>query len=230
MILLRSILFAIFFYPWTAIMVLCSFPASLFGTRAVRACAHGWARGHRILSRWLLGITLRVEGRVPDGAVMVAAKHQSMYETLAMLLLMKEPAIVMKRELTEIPFWGWVVRHYDVIPVDRAGGAASLRRMMRAAEKAVAENRPILIFPEGTRVPVGEQPPLQPGFAGLYRALRLPVVPVAIDSGRLWPPRRFVKQPGVITFRVGDLIPAGLGRSAIETEVHREINRLEPTA
>ena len=111
----------------------------------------------------------RVEGTPPRGACLVACKHQSMFETLEMILLLDEPATVLKRELADIPLWGWVTRRYGVIPVDRKGGAAALRRMMRAAEAAIAEGRPIVIFPEGTRVPPGETPPLQSGFAGLYR-------------------------------------------------------------
>ena len=224
----RSVLFALAFYSWTAVMVLLSFPASLFGTKAVRACAHGWARGHRVLAAGLLGIRTRIEGHRPEGAVLVAIKHQSMYETLEFMLLLKEPAVVLKRELLDIPFWGWVVRRYGAIPVDRSGGAAALRTMMRAAEAAIAEGRPIVIFPEGTRVPTGEQPPLQPGFAGLYRMLKLPVVPVALDSGRLWPRRRFVKRPGIVTIRFGEPIPTGLPRAEIEATVHRAINALEP--
>src|SRR3546814_4872897 len=109
-----------------------------------------------------------------------------MFETIEMLLLLDRPAIVMKRELADIPGWGWVARRYGIIPVDRKGGAAALRRMLRAAQVAIAEGRPIMIFPEGTRVAPGERPPLQPGFAGLYRSLGLPVVPVALDSGRIW--------------------------------------------
>ena len=226
--ILRSALFALAFYSWTAVMVLLSFPASLFGTKAVRACAHGWARGHRVLAAGLLGIRTRIEGRRPEGAVLVAIKHQSMYETLEFMLLLKEPAVVLKRELLDIPFWGWVVRRYGAIPVDRSGGAAALRTMMRAAEAAIAEGRPIVIFPEGTRVPTGERPPLQPGFAGLYRMLKLPVVPVALNSGRLWPRRRFVKRPGIVTIRFGEPIPPGRPRAEIEATVHEAINALEP--
>ncbi|WP_129793530.1 1-acyl-sn-glycerol-3-phosphate acyltransferase [Sphingosinicella sp. CPCC 101087] len=224
---LRSALFALIFYSWTVVAVLVSFPVSLLGTEALRRWAHGWARVHRICAAWLLGIRTRPEGVVPDGATLVAIKHQSMYETLEVILMLKEPAIVLKRELTEIPFWGWVVRRYGVIPVDRSGGAAALRRMMKAAAAAVAEGRPIVIFPEGTRVPPGEQPPLQPGFAGLYRSLKLSVVPVALDSGRLWPRHRFIKRPGIVTMRFAPPLPPGLPRDEIEPAVHAAINALE---
>ena len=228
--LIRSTAFAIIFYSWTFVAVLLSFPISLLGTPAIRAWAHGWARFHRWSARLLLGIRTQMDGHPPDGPALVAVKHQSMYETLEIMLMLKEPAVVLKRELADIPLWGWVVQRYGVIPIDRAGGATALRRMMRAAEAAIGEGRPILIFPEGTRVAPGETPPLQSGFAGLYRALKLPVVPVAVNSGRLSPRNSFLKKPGVVTMRFGAALPAGLPRREIETAVHEAINVLEPGA
>jgi 1-acyl-sn-glycerol-3-phosphate acyltransferase len=225
---LRSFLFALFFYGGTVPAVLLSFPISLLGTGAVRWWAHQWARYHGLCARLLLGVRTRIEGRPPRGACLVACKHQSMFETLEIIPMLDEPATVLKRELADIPLWGWVTRRYGVIPVDRTGGAAALRRMMRAAEAAIAEGRPIVIFPEGTRVPPGEKPPLQPGFAGLYRVLKLPVVPVAVDSGRLWPRGRFVKRSGVVTMRFLEPIEPGLPRQEIEARVHAAINVLEP--
>lgn len=226
--LLRSALFALVFYGWTVIAVFLAFPIALFGTGAIRGWAHAWVRFHNWCARWLLGIRTVVEGPRPAGAMLVAVKHQSMFETMEMVRLLDEPAVVLKRELADIPLWGWVVRRYGVIPVDRSAGAAALRRMMRAAEEAKAAGRPILIFPEGTRVAPGETPPLQPGFAGLYRALGLPVAPVAVDSGKVWPRGAFVKRPGTITFRFAPAIPAGLKRAEIEAAVHEAINTLEP--
>lgn len=228
MAVLRSLLFSLVFYGGTVPFVLAAFPASLFGTRAVRGCAHGWVRFHRWCAILILGIHTRIEGRPPAGAVLIAVKHQSTYETFEVFRVFDQPAIVLKRELTHIPLWGWVVRRYGVIPIDRSGGASALRHMMRAGAEAIAEGRPILIFPEGTRVPPGVQPPLQPGFAGLYRALKLPVVPVAVDSGRLWPRRGLVKRPGIVTFRFGEPIPPGLERDEIEARVHAAINALDP--
>src|ERR1044072_2897420 len=211
---IRSLLFALIFYGGTVPALFLSFPISLFGTKAIRWWAHMWVRYHKLCARFLLGVRSRVEGTPPKGACLVASKHQSMFETLEIILLLDEPAMVLKRELADIPLWGWVTRRYGVIPIERTGGAAALRRMMGAAEAASAEGRPIVIFPEGTRVAPGEAPPLQPGFAGLYRALKLPVVPVAVDSGRLAPRQSFVKRAGIVTFRFGEPIPAGLGRRA----------------
>lgn len=227
MALLRSILFAIVFYPVSVVAVLLAVPGGLIaGRRGVRAMANWWARYHRWCTRHLLGIRTRIEGAFPSGPALVAAKHQSMYETLELVVILDNPGIVMKRELAEIPVWGRLAEEYGLIPVDRKGGASALRRMLRAAEKAIGEGRPIVIFPEGTRVAPGEHPPLQPGFAGLYRALGLPVVPVALDSGRVWPRGRFVKRPGVVTMRVGTPIPPGLPRKEAEAAVHAAINAL----
>jgi 1-acyl-sn-glycerol-3-phosphate acyltransferase len=225
--LVRSALFALIFYPGTVLFVLVCFAAMPFGRRPVRAVAESWARFHSRCAATLLGIRARVEGNPPAAPVLVAAKHQSMFETLELINLLDTPALVMKRELADIPIWGRLAKRYGIIPVDRAGGAKALRRMLKQAEEAIAEGRPIAIFPEGTRVPPGEQPPLQPGFAGLYRALGLPVIPLALDSGRLWPRRGFVKRPGIITMRFGEPIPPGLKRQEIEARVHAAINALE---
>lgn len=227
MSLLRSALFALIFYPGTVVAVLAAFPAAVLGQGALTWITFAWAHYHRWCAALLLGVRSRVEGSLPSGALIVAAKHQSMFETIEILLLLKRPAVVLKRELADVPGWGWVARRYGVIPVDREGGAAALRRMLRTAQAAIAANREIAIFPEGTRVRPGEQPPLQAGFAGLYRSLGVPVVPVALDSGRLWPKGRFSKRAGIVTFRFGEPIPPGLSRREIEARVHSAINVLE---
>ena len=224
---LRSLLFALFFYPGSVVAVLSAFPAAAISQGALSWVTHSWAWWHRWCAATFLGVRTRIEGERPTGPAIVAAKHQSMFETIEVLLVLDRPAVVMKRELADMPGWGWVARRYGVIPVDRSGGAASLRRMLRAAQVAIADGRPIAIFPEGTRVPVGQQPPLQAGFAGLYRSLGVPVVPVAIDSGRIWPRDRFVKEAGIVTMRFGEPIPPGLPRAEIEARVHAAINALE---
>jgi 1-acyl-sn-glycerol-3-phosphate acyltransferase len=225
--LIRSALFAVFFYSGSVIAVLLAFPAAAMGQGALDWITHAWATYHRLCARLFLGIRSKLEGVIPAGAVLVAGKHQSMFETVDALVILERPAVVLKRELADIPGWGWVAKRFGVIPVDRAGGAIALRRMLKAAQEAKAAGRPILIFPEGTRVLPGEQPPLQAGFAGLYRALGVPVVPIAIDSGRIWPRRSFVKRPGVVRWRVGETIPPGLSRGEIEARVHGAINALE---
>ncbi|TVV69639.1 lysophospholipid acyltransferase family protein [Sphingomonas solaris] len=222
---LRNVLFALAFYPGSLVLVVLALVIARRGAR-MRAHAKRWARFHYWCARHLLGIETRVEGRLPEGPALIAAKHQSMFETFELIRVLEEPAVVLKQELTEIPLWGRVAQSYGAIPVDREGSATALRIMLRAARRVVADGRAILIFPEGTRVAPGEQPPLRPGFAGLYRVTGLPVVPLALDSGLLWP-RKGLKRAGVITFRFGPPIPPGLPRDEIEALVHAAINTLE---
>jgi len=226
MALARSMLFAAIFYPATVIWVLAGIVASLFGRRPTLAVVLSWVQLHHVLTEHVLGIQTRLDGVLPQGTHLIAVKHQSMYETLEMVRLTHLPVIVMKKELADIPLFGFMTRQYGVIPVERSAGAKALRAMVAAAQDAIAAGRPVAIYPEGTRVRVGETPGLKSGFAALYRALNLPVVPVAVDSGRLWG-RGLVHQSGTVTFKVGDTIPPGLKRAEVEARVHAAINALE---
>lgn len=226
MIVARSILFAIIFYPMTLVFSIAGIVARIAGRPATLAVVRLWMDCFRWLTRHLLRIETRVEGSIPAGPHLVAVKHQSMFETLEVARLAGLPIVVYKKELSRIPLFGGVTRAYGVIAVERHAGAKALRSLVAEGRKALAENRSVIIYPEGTRVPVGETPALQSGFAGLYRALGLPVLPVAIDSGRLWT-RGIEKLPGTITIRFGEAIPAGLGRAEIEERVHGAINALE---
>jgi 1-acyl-sn-glycerol-3-phosphate acyltransferase len=143
-----------------------------------------------------------------------------------MVRLTNLPIIVMKKELADIPLFGFLTRRYGVIAVERSAGAKALRSLVEEGRHAIATGRPVIIYPEGTRVGVGEAPPLRSGFAALYRALGLPVVPVALDSGRLWG-RGFVHHAGTVRFKIAETIPAGLSRKDIEARVHSAINALE---
>jgi 1-acyl-sn-glycerol-3-phosphate acyltransferase len=225
--LLRSLLFTFVFWGVTLLTVVIAMLSVLWGPPGVRWIAKLWANWHRWCAATFLGIRTRVEGDLPTGAVLVASKHQSMFETMEMVRLFDAPGIIMKQELSRIPVWGRLARHYGLIAIDRAGGATALRAMVRDGKQASSEGRLVVIFPEGTRVSPGEQPPLQPGFAGLYRALNLPVVPLALDSGRVWPRKAFVRRPGIVTFRFGETIPTGLPRRDAEARVHAAINALE---
>jgi len=226
MALVRSLLFAAIFYPATVLWVLVGVVATLLGRRPTLAVVLGWVRFHDALTAKLLGIRSTVLGAIPPGPHLIAVKHQSMYETLEMVRLTNLPVVVMKKELADIPLFGFMTRRYGVIPVERSAGAKALRTLVAEGQAAVATGRPVIIFPEGTRVRPGERPPLRPGFAGLYRALGLPVVPVAVDSGRLWG-RGLVHHGGTVTFKVGETLPPGLKRDDIERRVHAAINALE---
>lgn len=229
MAVLRSSLFALLFYPGTLLIVLTIILVSPFGQGPVRRVVHAWTRYHFWLVRTILAIKVEWDGEIPSGPYLIAVKHQSMMEAVDTLRFARTPVVVMKRELTTMPLFGPVARLYGVIGVDRDAGASALRDMMTRAKQAAAEGRPVIIFPEGTRVPHGESPALRPGFAGLYRALGLPVVPVAHDSGTVWP-RGFVKHAGTIRFKVGETIPPGLKRPEVEARVHAAINALTPAA
>jgi 1-acyl-sn-glycerol-3-phosphate acyltransferase len=225
MTLIRSLLFALLFYPGTLVFVLGVIFLSPFGDRPVRGIVYCWSNYHHWLVRNVLAIRMEVEGDVPEGAYLIAFKHEAMVETIEALRFARTPVVVMKRELTQIPLFGWVTRRYGVIGVDREAGAKALRNMLAEGKKAVEQKRPVIIFPEGTRVPHGQRPELRPGFAGLYRALGLPVVPVAHDSGKLWS-RGIIKRPGVIRFKVGEVIPPSLKRDDVEARVRQAINAL----
>ena len=223
--MIRGIAYALIFYPATFLYVLACMAASLFGSKPMRSVVHAWTDMHHELAR-LLGTRLVVQGTIPPGASLIAVKHQSMFETLEIVRLANTPVIVLKRELSEIPGFGWATRRYGVIPVDRKAGAKALREMVARGQEAADVGRPVIIYPEGTRVRPGETPPLQAGFAGLYRALGLPVVPVAVDSGLIWGPN-LPKGAGTVHFIIGEPIPPGLKRDEIEARVHAAINALE---
>lgn len=223
--LFRQAIYALVFYPATFLYVAGCFVASIFGSKPVRAVVRGWTDFHHELAR-LLGTRLEVRGSIPTGAYLIAVKHQSMFETLEIVRLAKTPVIVLKRELSRLPGFGWATRRYGVIPVDRGAGAKALREMLAMGRKAASTGRSVVIYPEGTRVHPGHTPPLQAGFAGLYKALGLPVVPVAVDSGKLWG-RNLPRASGTVHFLIGEPIPVGLKREEIEARVHAAINALE---
>lgn len=222
---LRTLAFAIFFYGISLPMVLLVPLVALLGGNALRTYAMSWVALLAWSARWILGIRVKIEGAIPAGPVLFAAKHESLFEALELSRLLGSPATVMKRELARIPLWGWAARRYGVIIVNRTANAAALRAMMKDAQAALAQGRSVLIFPEGTRVRPGEQPSLRSGFAGLYRMLDLPVVPIAVRSGHVWP-KRGAKRPGTVIFRFEPSIPPGLPRAEAEARVHAGINAL----
>jgi len=229
---LRSTLFnaAVFVASWTVIIA--AVPTLLGSRRATMRFAQAWARVVVALLRRICGIRVEVRGmeHVPAGACVIAAKHQSAFDTIIWHALLPDAAYVLKAELLRIPLFGPLARHAEMIPVDRAGGGGALRRMLRAAEAALAKGRQVVIFPEGTRTAPGERVPYQPGVLAIAAATDAPVVPVATDSGRLWGRRAFLKHPGVIRIVVMPPLPAGLGRAALhkalETAIEEESARL----
>lgn len=224
MSVIRSLVFYPLFYGFSALLVIASVLAIPLGRGALKKVVALWGDWHFWCVENILGIAIIQRGVIPDEPVLIAVKHESFFEAIDMPRLFSFPTVFAKRELFWIPGWGFSARVYGLVPVARDGGAKSLRKMIATAKLRIGEGRPLVIFPEGTRVPHGKEPPLQSGFAGIYKLLGLPVVPVAVDSGPFY--HRIIKQPGTITYQVGETIPAGLPRAEVERRVHRAINAL----
>jgi 1-acyl-sn-glycerol-3-phosphate acyltransferase len=221
---LRSLAFYVLFYGGSVFLVSASVIAIIARKAWLRPVVAKWGGWHLWCVENVLGIEVVIDGEIPDMPVLIAVKHESFFEAIDTPRLFTHPAVFAKQELFSIPGWGYSALTYGLIPVARDKGAKTLREMLAVAKQRVAEGRPLVIFPEGTRVAQGTRPGLQAGFAGLYKLLRLPVVPIAVDSGRAY--HHVVKRPGRITYKVGETIPAGLPRDEVEARVHDAINAL----
>lgn len=221
----RALAFTILFYSWTTLLSIGVLPLFLGPPQIVLAYSRFWARGAFGILRLTVGITHQVRGQhlVPEGPVILAMKHQSAWDTLAINLLVHDPAVVLKKELTQIPVFGWCLRHVRHIAVDRAGGSAALKQMVAQTRARVAEGRPIVIYPEGTRTKPGTRHPYHPGIAALYSALDLPVVPIALNSGLFWPRRSIQMHPGTITVEYLPPIPPGGDRRQFMRDLEEAI-------
>lgn len=226
MIWLRSVLFNIAFFGSTAMVAILATPVLLAPAHWTMVAIRFWAWLVVQELRFICGIRVVVTGRehLPQqGAALIAAKHQSAFDTLVWLLLVPGCAYVLKQELLRIPFYGFLVARAGMISVDRSGGGAAMRHLLKAGKAAAAAGRQLVIFPEGTRVAPGDRVPFQPGIAALASATGLPVIPVATDSGVRWGRRAFLKRPGTITISVLPPLPAGLPRATLIGELERLI-------
>ena len=223
--MLRSMIFAAAFYLCTALFVLISSPLLL----APRSWAMGGLRAHARASLWLLrvivGTRFEVRGRenLPAGACLVAAKHQSAWDTFALIPLFRDPAIVLKDELKWIPFYGWFCLKFGHILVRRDKGASALKAMLRDAKARVNAGREVFIFPEGTRQAPGAPPDYKPGYLALYEGLGVPCVPLALNSGLYWPRRQLIRHPGTIVVEILPALPPGMKRAAFKAELESRI-------
>ena len=215
MILFRSIIFNLILVSTIIVTGILALPL-LAGPRSwVCRVRDGWIKLVICSLESIVGLYHRVEGKenLPDGHFMIASKHQSAWETLALHLIFKDPAIVLKRELLRLPILGWFIAKVGMVPIDRSGGSSALKTMLATARKWSDSGRPIIIFPQGTRVAVGEDAKYHSGVYAVYKTLDLPLVPVALNSGIFWPRQAFVKSPGVITVKLLTPIQPRLGRS-----------------
>ena len=220
MTLLRSAAFNLWFYGVTLLFCLPApllvLAARLRGRPFATAYARVWARSALAGLRPLAGITWRIEGEVPvAGPALLAAQHQSAFETVLWAALLPKFCYVVKRELTQVPLFGTMLRVSGMISVDRSAGLSAMRGLLRDGAQAIAEGRQVVIFPEGTRTAPGVRATLQPGVAALATRTRLPVIPVVTDSGHYWGRRAFRKNPGTIIVRILPALPPGLTREEL---------------
>ncbi|MFW2392682.1 MAG: lysophospholipid acyltransferase family protein [Alphaproteobacteria bacterium] len=210
----RSIVFGLLFYITTVLFVVLGSPLLLGPRSWAMAALKVHAKTELWLLKHIVGLDFEVRGldKLPEPPFLVASKHQSAWETFALIPLFRDPALLMKRELFWIPLHGWFSHKFEMIPVDRDAGPSALRRMLQAARKRIKDGREIIIFPEGTRRPPGADPAYKTGIVLLYNALKVPCVPVALNSGLFWPRRQWTRKPGTVVVEILDPIPPGLPR------------------
>jgi 1-acyl-sn-glycerol-3-phosphate acyltransferase len=225
MIAIRSAIFNVVFYVNLVLfLVLGSWLFIAPRIWAIRALQL-WAKTSIWLLRVICGTKMEIRGRehIPQGACMIAGKHQSFWETFAILPLLDDPCMVLKKELTYIPLFGWFALKFRMIAVERSAGSAALKKLVARAKEEKARGRQIVIMPEGTRRAPDDPPDYKPGAAALYGALDLPCVPFGLNAGLFWPRRKFLRHPGTIVIEFLPAIPAGLPRKLFQARLEEAI-------
>lgn len=220
----RSYLFTLFLALLTGVMGILCLPAVLFGPEAARAVIKAWSHVALAALKLLCGVSHRIVGaeNLPSGAAIVAANHQSMWETVALFAILERPVMVFKKELLNIPVYGWWARAAGVM-IDREAGAKAIRALRQETDRRLAKGDQIVIFPEGTRGPPGGLLPLLPGIAGVYLVAGAPVTPAVHDSGLYWRHPGVMKNPGIITLNILPAIPPGLPRKDFMARLERAL-------
>jgi 1-acyl-sn-glycerol-3-phosphate acyltransferase len=227
MIWVRSLLYQLLFLPWTTLLVVGGVPVLLTAPRrTVQRVAWVWLEGTLWLQKTILGLSYEVRGieNLPKSGAIVAAKHQSAWETMVFHRLVGDPAFVLKKELLKLPFLGWYMRGTGQIAIDRSAGGSALKQMLDGGRRAIEEGRCLIVFPEGHRQPPGQAGRYHSGIFKLYKALGVPVAPIALNSGLFWPRDAFLRRSGRITLQVLPPIPPGLDR---ESFMHRLQDQIE---
>jgi 1-acyl-sn-glycerol-3-phosphate acyltransferase len=213
---LRSLLFVGLFYLWFGAYTLIMTPILLGPRRWLVGPFKLHGAVTQVLLRLICGIRVEYRGleNLPAGPLLVAAKHQCMFDTIGPVQVFADSAYVLRDSLLKLPLYGWYALKAEMIPIDREGHAGALRKMLAAAKAAIAQDRQVVIFPEGTRLPAGEKVDYKPGVAALYRALGVPCALMATNSGEHWPPHGLTRTPGLIVYEFLEPIPPGLDRKA----------------
>lgn len=233
MIYLRSLLFECCFGAWTFLLTLVSCVGAVFKKQFPVSCGRAWAKGTRLFLRMICGISIEIRGHhhIPEGACIVAAKHQSTLETVIFFDVLENPVYTMKAEISRLPLMGYSVRRTGSIPIERSAGASALRKLIKAAEEAFQKDAQVLIFPEGTRTSPRTRGKFNPGVAAIYSRCSVPVVPVALNTGSFWGRRTLRKTPGQVIIEFLPPIEAGMDRKAfqklLEEVIEENTERLE---
>jgi len=225
MIFIRSVLFNVLFFGISSlfcILMVLSLPLP----RSI--LSHGfryWMVLVMAILKAVVGLNIEVRGRenIPAGAALVVSKHQSAWDTGIFFMLLDDPSYVLKKQLLSIPFYGWMLKKGEMVAIDRDGGAAALKQMVRDSRTMVDKGRPLVIFPEGTRSTPGDKLPYHPGVAAVYKQTDVPVIPVALNSGLFWGRRSFAKKPGTIVIEFLKPVPQGLDRKTFMAELENRI-------
>ncbi len=230
---IRSIIFNIVYYGSTAVICIAYIPMVLLPTRYFIKCLKAYFCYVAFLEKYIMGLNYKILGQehLPkNGSYIVAAKHQSAYETLKLYVLFDSPAIILKRELFNIPIWGWLAKKAGHIGIDRSNRQTSVQSINEGALRVAKENRPIVIFPQGTRVPIGIKKPYKKGVSHIAKAANLDIIPLAMNSGFFWAKNAFWKKSGTVTFQFLPPIPAGTSNDKImdilETDLENASNEL----
>jgi 1-acyl-sn-glycerol-3-phosphate acyltransferase len=224
-LLFRSLLFNVAFYLNVLVYMLAAVPTLLMPRRIVLAAVKSWARTSLWLLKVICGTKVEFRGleQLPHGAFLVAAKHQSAWETFALIPLFADPAFILKRELMWIPIFGWYNWRTEMIPVDRGARAQALAQMTERSRAELRRDRQIIIFPEGTRRRPGAEPKYKQGVGHLYAATGAPCVPIALNSGLYWPRRSFRRHPGTVRVEILPPIPPGLDKKEFMRRLQDDI-------
>jgi 1-acyl-sn-glycerol-3-phosphate acyltransferase len=236
LIFLRSLVFNILFYVFFLLWSLVALPTFVLPRAAMLKVASWWARTNILLMRAICGIKVEFRGveKIPKGPLIVASKHQSMWETISLLRFFEAPFFVVKRELKFIPIFGLFIIKTDMVAIDRSKGGRAMLAVMRRAEEEVKRGRQFVIFPEGTRTAPGAPPHYKAGIGLIYADCGVPVLPVALNSGLFWPRRTFMRYPGTLVVEFLDPIPPGLKRDEflkrVESTIEEATNRIVTAA
>ena len=231
-IVVRSLVYAVVFYVTTGLFLLLGSWLLIAPRRWAMAVLAMHGRTSVALLRWICGTGIEVRGRenIPKGACLIVAKHQSAWDTIALIPLFRDPAVVLKDELKWIPLYGWFCLKFEHILVRRDKASVALKALIRDAGNRTAQGRQVLIFPEGTRTAPGAAPGYKPGYVALYEALGVPAVPLALNSGLYWPRRSLWRYPGTIIVELLPAIPPGTARKEfrgrLETALEQACARL----